>query len=140
MAKLTPSQKRTRTRRRNAAKRRAMLPEGPKDRLIQAGCSDRAQIQKRLLWFAQARGIPVSQVPTVRSCPTPELLTFCKVHQVNLDWMLEGGLTELRAMLRQPPRREAAPESLLEKIERLSPTARAFVAERVDALLSEHAR
>lgn len=139
MAKLTPSQKRTRTRRRNAARRRAMLPERPKDRLIQAGCADRAQIQKRLLWFAQARGIPVEQVPTVRNCPTPELLTFCKVHQISLDWMLEGGMAELRVMLRQAPRKPEASESLLEKLERLSPKARAFVAERVEALLEDGA-
>lgn len=53
--------------------------------------------------------------------PTPKLIAFCKVHQIDLDWMLEGGMGCLRQMLRRLPRKPEASESLIQKLEHLVP-------------------
>lgn len=142
MAKLTPHQKGMRTRRRNAAKCRASRREEPTGRLQEDGATHPDQIRKRLLWLARERGISVGELPRGRvDVPTMEMIAFCSKHGVTVDWLVFGRPRDLLHMLRQvPPAPPPSATGLLEKLERLNPRARAFVAERVEALLSGNAQ
>lgn len=136
MATLTPSQKRTRTRRRNAAKRKRMFAEraakDPKWRLIEAGSGSSEAIRKRLLWFAAERRIPAEAVPKVGPCMTTAVCDFAKEHGLSLDWVLSGELQHLLKMVRGPNPETEALAAVLAQLARLTPRSR----DKVRALLA----
>ena len=108
MTKLTPQQKRTRTRRRNAARRAAERLNTPEGRLTSIGASDPPAIRRRLLWFSQRQGIPAKELPPVGTTITAPLVNFARRHDVSLDWLIRGHLVDLRKMLRDEACRKMA--------------------------------
>jgi hypothetical protein len=116
----------------------AARPLASLDRLTRDGASAPAMISRRLLWFAMQRRIPVAEIPKVGATMTLDLRNFCQLHRISFDWLLTGDLAQLRDMLREsPPKTEpkTSTERPLLKLERLSPQARAIVAETVQAML-----
>jgi hypothetical protein len=140
---LTTSEKRTRTRRRNAAKRRRnaarRLAEDRLDawgRLVHDKAADPDTIRKRLLWLAQERGIPLEDVPPVRSHMTQGLLDFCQSHGISLKWVTLGRLKDLLEMLRQPqPEQPPSTEEFLRLLARCSTADRDQVVRKLRTMV-----
>lgn len=131
---MTPTEKRIRTRRRNTAKRRAIIRQKPTGRLLDDGAGQPDAIRKRLVWFARERGIPLADLPTNLRTPTRELIEFCEAYRLSFNWVINGNLTDLRDMLsrptpKQPPSnlRVLSREEFLRLLARLSPQQRDHV-------------
>jgi hypothetical protein len=125
------------TRRRNEAKRRAAAAQNPRGRLLNDGAAHQGQMRRRLLWLANQRGIPVADVPKVGRVCTKELRDFCVKHGITFEWLFEGDLKALLWMTQQRHRRAVAvtPESLKEKLARLSESEREVIRRMVDELV-----
>ncbi|MVT49080.1 hypothetical protein GPL17_01055 [Bradyrhizobium yuanmingense] len=73
-----------------------------------------------LLWLAIERGL--ERAPKVGHAPSAELCDHCRKHGINFDWMLDGDLKGLQAMMdaRRGRMTAAKPDSLGAKLARLS--------------------
>jgi hypothetical protein len=144
MAKLSPQQKRLRTLRRNQAIRAARRRTTPMDRLYGEGAHDGPAIFRRLLWVSQRRGISLEELPAIGDTVTPALVSFVERHKISLDWLICGGLADLRKMLRaerQPPSTNGAPEERAARAAAVSPyEIMAAVEARMPEKLKEASR
>ena len=123
--------KRIATRRRNLRKWR----NSANGRMDADGASKPAQITRRMLWVATEWQLP--RCPRIGRTPTKALFDYCETHGVSLDWMLDGDLKGLQRMVQQRRMSKAAatPESLKEKIARLSESEREVIRKMVDHLV-----
>jgi len=138
MANLSSGEKRARTRRRNAAKRRSMARAEPKGRLRDDGAAHPDAIRKRLLWLAHERGIPVDEVPKVLQVMTVELSDFCKAHRLSLNWVIGGCLNDLQYMLRQQPaEREPTFDEFKALLGKLDAVGRRAVVDKLRSMVTQ---
>ncbi|WP_157785215.1 hypothetical protein [Bradyrhizobium yuanmingense] len=114
------------TRRRNAAKRRRLRLPTPLGRLDARGASSARNINRRLLWLAIEWGL--ERAPKVGQAPSRELCEYCRKHGINFDWLLDGNLKGLQAMMDARRGRMAAAklDSLGAKLARLSEASGRF--------------
>lgn len=105
------------------------------DRLRQDGAQSTAAVQRRVRALAQERNIPAADIHKLmyKRISTRDIGVFCKKYQVSYDWLLGGDLQGLQRMT-QRHRAEATPESLKEKLARLSDSQREAVRKLVDHL------
>jgi hypothetical protein len=90
-----------------------------------------------MLWVATEWQLP--RCPRIGRTPTKALFDYCETHGVSLDWMLDGDLKGLQRMMQRrrmgkPP---VTPESLEEKLVRLSESDREVIRKIVDQLVEE---
>lgn len=135
MAKTT--RKKTRlasTRRLKVAKELREWRNSPTGRLDADGASKSRQISRRVLWPAREWQLP--RCPKIGRTMTPELVDYCKTHGVSMDWLLCGNLKGLHRMMlaRRIGKAAATPESLKEKLARLSESERELIRMMVDQL------
>src|SRR5690242_15831144 len=96
----------------------------PEGRLDAAGASKYEQMNRRALWLAiewQLR-----RCPKIGRTWTSQLSDYCQNHGVSMDWLLYGNLKVLQRMMeaRRTGKAAATPESLKEKLARLSESER----------------
>lgn len=86
------------------------------------------------MWLAQEWQLP--QCPKVGRSVTKPLLGHIEAHGISYDWLLLGDLLGLqRMMLKRRMRITAAtPESLRDKLARLSESEREIISKMVDQL------
>ena len=102
-----------RTRRRNAAIRRAMRAtraaeeraerrDTPMWRLCSDGSTSIKNMQRRLQWLAHVWEIPAKDLPRLTNTCHPRIVDFAEKYGVNLDWLFGGELKHLHRMLGKP--------------------------------------
>ena len=99
------------------------------------------KIRDRLQWLAGEWGIPLADLPKRPDRLSDEMLTFCRKHSVNSDWMFCGDLRVLRLMLfdHNIDRAHAQAfrvEEMERKFRRLSPWRQQAVHEIVRQMLT----
>jgi hypothetical protein len=124
------------TRRRNAAKRLRAGCATPAGRLGADGCSSPLHMNRRALWLATEWHLP--RWPKIGRTPTLAVAKYCKTHGVSLEWLLEGDLKGLQWMMQARRKGQAAPtpESLREKLARLSESEQDYIRKMVDHLIA----
>ena len=123
--------KRTATRRRNAAKRRATAI----GRLSLDEGASSLHMNRRLLWLAIEWQLP--RAPNVGRTVNQELVNYCQSHGVSMNWLVSGRLSDLRQMLRDRKQQmaTATPDALAANLRRLSDTERNLVRRIVQEML-----
>jgi hypothetical protein len=102
------------------------------DRLERDGAHSNAAVQRRVLALAVERDIPPADYAKLmhKRIITENMLAFCKKHKVSIDWLMCGDLKGLQRM--KQGRAAPAPESLQEKLARLSESDREVIRKIVD--------
>ncbi|WP_407194404.1 hypothetical protein [Bradyrhizobium sp. STM 3566] len=115
------------TRRREAAIQRREWRNSPEGRLDAAGRSKYEQMNRRALWLAIEWHLP--RCPKIGRTITAELVDYCQIHGVSVEWLIRGDLKGLQRMMEERRARSAAatPESLKEKLSRLSDSEREII-------------
>jgi hypothetical protein len=128
--------KRVATRRRNLRKCR----NSPTGRLEADGASKSRHMGRRLSWLVQEWQLPAC--PPIGRAITEKVHDYMKTHGVSYDWLLAGDLKGLQRMMQQRRMGKAAatPESLKEKIARLSESEREVIRKMVDHLVEGASR
>lgn len=96
-------------------------------------------MERRVRALAQERNIPPADIhkPMYKRISTETIMVFCKKHKVSYDWLLAGDLNGLQRMVqdRYIDKSAAAPESLKEKLARLSESEREAVGKMIDQFI-----
>jgi hypothetical protein len=112
------------------------------DRLERDGAHSTAALQRRVRALAQERNIPAADFHKLmyKRPSTPDVMVFCKKHNVSYDWLLRGDLKGLQRMTSERKLcNQAVPtaDRLMQKYRNLSPVLQAIVAREVDRLLED---
>jgi hypothetical protein len=133
--------KAARTRKRNAAYRRAKQRKTAFGRLEADGSSSNENIRRRLQWLASEWRIPAENLPKLIS--TQSVVDFAKKYDdVELDWLLWGDLKGLQRMMGKRPwhcTNDRTTKRIMAKYDLLTPEQQQIVHEEADRILAERA-